>query len=586
MISPTDFAESSGLRLKIKAASALTTGAAQLVAPVGQRSGKSAVTSMASTYLIHRNLMLPQPWKAYNLMPDQIIDFCFVATTKQQSERTLWAQFKGLMTGSPWFKSYKEICDIEGKKNGADVTVKALETYISFGHKAVLIYFAANDPSQLRGSTRIGAAIDELSWFGNTDVGKRANGPETYAALNNSCLTLRGEFDDEVRANPNTTWPVPMLFNVSSPVSMDDPLMTLYRESADSPRSVRKHWATWEAHPKHTKEFLTRIGEMRKRTAERDYGAQPPLAHNPLIRRADIVTEAFKSPLALEDRYGPIIRPYALAYTEETDTPVGIRMSKMLTAGLVDPANVPLPNFDALKMLSEDTLEELGPYRTLFEDLVARPPPTRMHIMGVDLGATNNALGIVCGFLAGGGKFITDFAVEIKPHDNLTINTAEVYEKLIVPLVDQLNVADSLMLAARVEQGDCLFPCMEVGFMDLMVNKNLNPSDYPYTHLALQAATVRLSGNRLLKPLGRDDDVFRAWANAAVPALTNELVIDLLNQDVRAERRAGGGASNFHVSMGQVGRGIRPVADLSTGTFSSGGTADFPVIVRKGTFRS
>jgi len=610
----------------------------ELVAPVGQRSGKSAVTAMASSYLIHRNLMLPLPWQEYGLLGGQILDFTFVATTKQQSEKTLWGQFKGLFTGSQWFKSYKEVCDLEGKKAGAQVTVKSLETYLLFGHKGILIYFAANDPAGLRGSTRFGSAIDELSWFGNKEGGVRANGPETYAALNNSCLTLRSAVQHEIKRNPETNWPMPMLFNVSSPVSMDDPLMVLYRDSADNPRAVRKHWATWEAHPTNTKEFLAEIGEMSKPMSDRDYGAQPPLAHNPLVRRTDIVTEAFKSPLALEERYGPVIRPYALGFIEEREVQVGIRTSMMLSAGLQE--NLQMPDWGSLKSLSAADLETLGPRRALFEDLVQRPPDQRMHIMGVDLGHSNNALGVVCGFLSSAGQFITDFVLEVKPHDRLTIDIADVFNKLILPLVDRLNVvavfydtwsslhqiqelsakfgslgplndkasrrswlhklakrnerpafiadkyslnmADALMLVSRLEQGDCLFPAMEVGFMDLMVNKNLNPSDYPYTHLALQMATIRSSGNRLLKPLNRDDDIFRAWANAAVPAFSNELVIDLLNQEYRAQPSQKRNASSFHVSMGQTGKGIRQVGNMGGGTVSTSGTAGFPVVVRKG----
>jgi len=614
----------------------------ELVAPVGQRSGKSAVTAMASSYLLHRNLMLPVPWKEYGLTPGQLLDFTFVATTMTQSERTLWATFKGMFTQSQWFKSYKEVCDTEGRKKGVLTTVKNLETYILFGHKNLLIYFAANDPSGLRGSTRVGGAIDELSWFGNKDGGKRANGKETYAALNNSCLTLRTAFADKLDEDPNCNWPLPMLFNVSSPVSMDDPLMTLYRDSAENPRAVRKHWATWEAHPKNTKKRLTELGEMAKPTADRDYGAQPPLAHNPLVSRTDIVTEAFKNPLATESRYGPIIRPYALGYTEEVETPIGARTAMMLTAGLVDKSQVPEPNWEALKALPEEELALLGASRSLFEGLIKRPPSQRMHIMGVDLGSSNNSLAVCCGFLSDDNRFVTDFLVEVNPRDTLTINVADVYENLIVKLVDELNVvavfydrwnslhqiqdlasrfgslgplndkvtrrswlrkltkmnkrpafiadkyslnmADATMLVSRLEQGDCLFPSMEVGFMDLMVNRHLDASAYPFTHLALQMATVRATGNRLLKPLNRDDDLFRAWANAAVPALKDELVMDLLKQDHRAQAGDRRGASNFHVSLGQGGKGIRPVSNLTTGAISTG-PADFPVVVRRGTYR-
>lgn len=620
-------------------ASGVFTDPNELVAVVGQRSGKSALTAMATSYLIHRNLMLPLPWKTYGLSPGQMLDFTFVATKKEQSEKTLWATFKGMFEGSPWFKAYKEVSDAEGKKAGMPVTVKSLETFMLFGHKRLLIYFAANDPSGLRGSTRFGFGIDELSWFGSKEGGVRANGPETYAALNNACMTLRLALAKEVKRDPNCNWPPPLGINVSSPRAMDDPLMTLYQDSAKSTKAVRRHWATWEAHPEMTLPILTEIGEAAKTTFGRDFGAQPPLADDPLFQRTDAVTEAFRSPLALEKRYGPILRPSARGYVKEVESPLGVRMSAYLTAGLEK--NVEEPNYEVLRALAEPDLNDLGTFQPLFQDLAMRPASRRMHVMGVDLAATNNALAVVCGYTAF-DKFITDFVLEIKPTEKYGINLNEVYENLIVELVDLLNVvavfydkwgsitqiqdlakrfgslgplndktsrrswlrglakrnrrpafiadhyslnmADALMLVSRVEQGDCLFPAMEVPFMDLMVNKKLNPTLYPYTHLALQMATVRARGMRLIKPTNRDDDLFRAWANAAVKALTDELVIDLLQQEVRAEPRSKT-AVGFHVSMGQVGKGIRSVENMGGGAVSTSGTPDFPVVVRKGTFR-
>lgn len=612
----------------------------ELVASIGQRAGKSALASMVTSYLIHRNLMLPLPSKEYGLTPGQVIDFTFVATTKQQSERTLWSTFNGLFQGSSWFKSYKEVCDEEGKKNGIPVTVKALETYLWFEHKRMLIYFAANDPSSLRGSTRFGYAIDELAWFGAASGSKRSNGPETYAALNNACMTLRVNFAKEVERNPACSWPTAMGINISSPREMSDPLMTIYRESARNKRTIRRHWATWEAHPENTLKLLTEIGEAQKPSFARDFGAQPPLADDPLIQRTNIVTEAFRSPMAIEKRYGPLIRPSIKAYTIDMDVPMGAHMTSYLSARLDKNSIGVIPTH--VQQLTEDDLAALGPSRDFFTDIISRPLHQRMHIMGVDLAVSNNALAVVCGCMGLGGKFITDFALEVKPTETRNINIADVYENLIVELVDSLNVvavfydkwgslhqiqdlsqrfgslgplndktarrswlhglarrserpafiaehyslnmADALMLTSRLEQGDCLFPAMEVPFMDLMVNQTLDPSMYPYTHLALQLATVRARGNRLIKPLNRDDDIFRAWTNAAVPAFTNDLVVDLLGQEFRAEPTKKKTA-NFHVSLGQTGKGIRSVENMGGGAVSTSGTADFPVVVRKGTFR-
>ena len=142
------------------------------------------------------------------------------------------------------------------------------------------------------------------------------------------------------------------------------------------------------------------------------------------------------------------------------------------------------------------------------------------------------------------------------------------------------------MLVSRLEQGDCLFPAMEVDMMELMVNKSLDPTDYPYAHLGLQMATIRARGNRLLKPVNRDDDLFRAWANAAVKAFRDDLVIYMLKQENRAVVSKGRTNVNAHVSLGMVGKGLRQGANMQGGTHSNSGVAGFPVIVRKGTFGS
>lgn len=596
----------------------------------------SITAAICINYLIHRNLMLPTPWKTYGLAPGQVVDFTIVATTVSQTEKTLWSSFKGMLESSAWFNNYRKICNEEGRKKGAKSTVVIAETYVWFGHKHMLIYFAANNPAGLRGTTRFGAAIDELGWFDSQENSGRirSNGPETYAALSNACLTLRGAFANEVERNPTTTWPVPLMVSISSPFSMDDPIMSIYRDSAKNKRVVRRHWATWEMSPALPKSLLIETGDLLKRTGPRDYGAQPPIADDPLIQRTDLITEAFKTPLAVDKRYGRIVRPSARGVINDLEV-LGRGRSKQLTAALDTTYEVTVP-YNRLRRLKRKYVKALGTYRALFKELCVTPATDRNHIMGVDLGVNNNALAIVCGYLAEEGrKFVTDFALEVKP-ETTSINIADVYKGLIIPLVDKLHVCavyfdrwnslyhiqdlsskfgslgplnspkerrawlrdlrdnderpsflaeqyslstmDALGLVSRLEQGDCLFPRMEVGFMDLMVNKALEPKNYPFAHLALQLATVRLRGNRLLKPANRDDDLFRAWANAAVKAFSDELVIDMLLKRTHVSSEAPA-AISFHVSLGMGKKGLR--GNVTAGSMTNYGSGAAPVILRK-----
>lgn len=400
----------------------------------------SVTAAICINYLIHRNLMLPVPWKTYGLSPGQIVDFTIVATSVSQVEKTLWSTFKGMLESSAWFTNYQKLCNEEGRKKGLKSTVTLAETYVWFGHKHMLIYFAANNPAGLRGTTRFGAAIDELGWFDSQENSGRirSNGPETYAALSNACLTLRGAFAHEVERDPATSWPVPLMVSISSPHSMDDPIMSVYRDSATNKRVVRRHWATWEMSPTLPKNLLIETGDLLKRTGPRDYGAQPPIADDPLIQRTDLITEAFKAPLAVDKRYGRIVRPSARGVIHDLEV-LGRGRTKQLTAALDTKYEVTIP-YQRLRRTKRKYVKALGAYRALFKELLETPATTRNHIMGVDLGASNNALAVVCGFLADDGrKFVTDFALEVKP-DAMSINIADVYKNLIVPLIDKLHV--------------------------------------------------------------------------------------------------------------------------------------------------
>lgn len=566
----------------------------EVVIVVGQRSGKSAGTAMAISYLVHMNLRLACPWKNYGLTPGQSVTFTITAKTVKQADKSLWGTFKGMFNSSPWLKKYKEVCDAEGKKVGIKETVRLNETFIRFEHKFVEILLEANEAGSLRGSTRIGGAIDELSYFSEEGGRVRSNGFETHTSLNNSCSTVRLAVLKQIEKDPACNWPNPIMFNISSPKELNDPLMTMYRKSVGDVKIIRGHWATWEFSPDMTKEVLTKLGYMSLPTAARDYGAQPPLAEDPLIEDSYIIKDAFQSPMATSAALGKLIRPSAIGYVDDLDLQSGDRFVSYLTAKLGEQPERP-PTESVRALVTEESKGKLGHHIPIFEALLQKPLHERTHILGVDLGTTNNALALVAGCLVG-NVFITDFALEIKPKRNRPANIAKIYEDLILPLIDELNVvgvfydqwnsvhalhdlavrfgamgplhsghqrkswlkglrdkgqlpamlaervsmttSDAQLIVSKLEQQEFLFPEMEVPMLDLVLDKTMDPSKYPFSHLAMQMATVRVKGNRLLKPTGGDDDLFRAWSNIAYKVATDDLVVDLLKQDGRSSASA------------------------------------------------
>jgi hypothetical protein len=346
--------------------------------------------------------------------------------------------------------------------------------------------------------------------------------------------------------------------------------------------------------PKDTYAVLEEQGMTKLPTFARDFGAQPDLTDSPLFTRTETITQAFKTPLATD--YGQPIRPTVTATIDELQQTQGRGVITYVVGKLNPGYNS--PDWKTVKDTYDTESNNLGDYKSILKELIDRPPTRRTHIMGVDLGHTTNALSIVTGYLADkNSKFVTDFAVEIKPERQRPVNMVAIYHDLIVPLVEQLSVvavfydqwssvhqlqdlairygslgpqnserersrwlrelkadkqqpafiaerysltaADAHMLVARIEQGDFLFPAMERPMLDLMLDKTVDASMYPFAHLALQMATVRSKNNRLLKPVNRDDDLFRAWANCAVNAFQNDLVIDLLQLEARPKKDDG-----------------------------------------------
>ena len=75
----------------------------ELALSAGQRSGKSALTAMLTTYLTHRVLKLERPNEVYGLLKSTVLQGTFTALTFAQAKDTLWDPFYGNILESPWF---------------------------------------------------------------------------------------------------------------------------------------------------------------------------------------------------------------------------------------------------------------------------------------------------------------------------------------------------------------------------------------------------------------------------------------------------------------------------------------------------
>lgn len=264
----------------------------ELVSCLGQRSGKTAlIGGIIAPYYIHRFLELPNPTRFYGLMSNTFFQLTFVAVTATQAYETLWSAFKGAISSSPWFKDYiKKLKSVEKERGFEKGTlVKVMDSVVWFGNKQLGCSYAAADMKSLRGRTRVFAGIDELGWF-NTAESKRANSDETYAALSNSLRTIRSSADLLWARGEYMVLPG-FMANISSPSSQYDKIMRLLKEGERDKRKVCFHMSSWEASPLITRESLSSEETNNPVHFWRDFGAIPPLANDPFIESARTVRE-------------------------------------------------------------------------------------------------------------------------------------------------------------------------------------------------------------------------------------------------------------------------------------------------------
>jgi hypothetical protein len=523
----------------------------ELTACVGQRSGKSVVTGLAACYVMHRYLLINNPFKTYGIARGQPVYMTFCAYTLQQAIETVWDAFTSQYSQSPWFKSYNDSLIESANKQGVDhdVLFRVKDTYIWYGTKMLTASPAAADMKSLRGRTRLFGAVDELGWFGVGDAVK-ANGRETLEALNKSLQTIRSAVDSDIFENdPNAL--TAFMVNVSSPSSAFDPIMVRLRDAQKDPRIVTVHLSTWEAHPKITRLSLKGAEMTNYVEFMRDFGATPPLTDSPFMESEKLIDRCIYQQLKPTLRYqtNNIVDPIGGQY-------VGVKLID------IEPSNFP-------------------------------------HIIVADAGETGNSFAVGIFHLEAGDENISDYVVidglvEIAPEKNTS--TGEVFrvhfpsvfdlimaicEKVYVKGVyyDRWNSAgeiqrlrekkinaeryspvttDFLNLRNRIYAGGLKIPRMEketVQKLDITNPQEVKNS--PITHFVLQLKTVRASGNKVLKPIAGEDDMFRTLVSAS--AIMEDNRVDYLT-DISANK-------SHRVGLGRV---MGQVYRRSTGTNNAG----------------
>jgi len=261
----------------------------ELIGVVGMRGGKSVLVACMSAAIIHELLQVDKLQEKLGLVKSQEIDAAFVAASGEQASETIYGHFRGLYDNSPWFQNYrKALLDLEILDNTLrrGTLYWQTEKSIHFKEKHIRIKSLTSNSSSIAGKTRIFAVIDEISRMDTGDSKRSAT--EVYRVLKRSLITIKASVE---RLHKQGIYDIPdaRMFCISSPMFEDDKAMLLLKQAGKSEKMFAFHRSTWEFNPDISKEDLADEFASDPLGAERDYGANPPGAENPLIPNTAII---------------------------------------------------------------------------------------------------------------------------------------------------------------------------------------------------------------------------------------------------------------------------------------------------------
>lgn len=347
---------------------------------------------------------------------------------------------------------------------------------------------------------------DEIGWMiAGTSDGIKFDADEIYAALNNSMMTAKEAYLNKLNEGYDNL-PAPINFNLSSPSSKKDKICRLYEDSKHDRFMYGIHLSTWEMNPKLPFEGPTMQALKKKNEREfwRDFGAVPPNSSSAF----------FSSPDLFEDLYQ------------------GCNICK-------------------IKKVHHFLRDQEFTYGNLIIPKKEFNKPNRL--LSMDAGFVNNSFAFTILHMTekNGVKIpVYDAIVELIPDDQAPLNYSKIYDEIIIPMIEQLNIKlvctdrwQNLKILSDIENDrslKCRTKQYSVKYSDFLdfrqavYDRNiifpkpeiLNSEDieragndsYPYgfegkpvSHFIFQAITVvDLMGKTVAKGEGLTDDLFRA----------------------------------------------------------------------------
>jgi hypothetical protein len=472
----------------------------ELAGMAGQRAAKSQTFGMLSAYHIHSYLKNPSPQRTYNLLPMTDLHGQFTALTWQKAKDLLWDPIYGYLKNSRFFTDYYEVLDHYGAKFGEEL-YQVKDTFARYRHRHLFLYPVGPDKNKLRGTTAFIGGIDEIGLFSveENSTKVKMNGEEVYTSMRNSFRTLRSAYYKLLRKGYNSLLP-PMLGCISSPLNKKDMIVKLYDRSQTSKYATGFHYATWEMNPYITKKDLEQEFIDDPIKALRDFGAVPPNSSAPYIEDIEQVA--------------------AIVNRKATN---------------------------AFKINTSTAKSKSGKEHTTGKVVFNQLPDGNKRILAIDAGEKNNSFAIVTGYWDSVlERPVFDGIGEIQPKPLLPLNFTFLYEDVLVPIIERMNVqivvADrwqsTKILSDLIEECDIEAEQYSVKYPEFtslqadIINGNINipkpemdsksiekageeayPNGFigkPISHFVFQLLSVQDNLKAVTKGEGTTDDILRA----------------------------------------------------------------------------
>lgn len=532
----------------------------QLTACLGQRTGKSTIAAgFMATYAVHKFLKLPDPSRYFELHPTEL-HMTFTAVDYTQAEDTLWTPFKNFMEESPWFIEYNRIMQYYERKTSQEILFWK-ETFFLYRHKRLTGYAMSPNKRKMRGRTRFFYCIDEPGHFDEEAESRKItlNCDEVNAALDRSMTTIR-EGAERKRRQGHCNVPDGLGILISSPSSINDKIMRELRVSENDNKKLAYHLATWEAHPTISRDSPTMLSAFGENAAKanRDFGAIPGFGEHTFIGDEN----ALKGCIGTHNMVASVNYQY-----HANDLGEKTKFAKLVFRGV----------------------DKFTPY-----------------VVGIDAGYSFNSFAVVVMHMVG-GDIVVDLLVEVAPEKECRVDFKRMWDYVIVPICDNLNVlvvaydrwqsvqqvqelkerkqyaenysvtrADFINFRSHINSGTFRLPKIEMAFESIHKIKESVETlviGKPVVHYILQALTVREVGHKVDKGINMTDDLFRAsvlgasflldpeWKNKFASMGSGMKGTNRINGTVRTRNSAGGSP---------VGTGLQTSSNLGVSKLRGG----------------